>query len=54
MNSRLRIAAGPEVERASGAGFGRFRLRHRALPVRDLARASLETSSPAGGCARRS
>jgi isopentenyl diphosphate isomerase/L-lactate dehydrogenase-like FMN-dependent dehydrogenase len=41
----LRIAAGPDVAHAGGTGFERYRLRHRALPERDLARVSLETSS---------
>jgi isopentenyl-diphosphate Delta-isomerase len=40
----LRIAAGSDVEHAGGTGFERLRLRHRALPERDLARVSLETS----------
>ena len=40
----LRIAAGPDVAHAGGTGLERFRLRHRALPERDLARVSLETS----------
>ena len=39
----LRIAAGPDVAHAGGTGFERLRLRHRALPQRDLADASLET-----------
>ena len=39
----LRIAAGPDVAHASGTGFERLRLRHRALPERDLAGVSLET-----------
>jgi len=40
----LRIAAGPDVAHAGGTGFERYRLRHRALPERDLARVSLQTS----------
>jgi isopentenyl-diphosphate Delta-isomerase len=39
----LRIAAGSDVEHSGGTGFARYRLRHRALPERDLARVSLET-----------
>ena len=39
----LRIAAGPDVAHAAGTGFERLRLRHRALPQRDLADVSLET-----------
>jgi isopentenyl-diphosphate delta-isomerase len=39
----LRIAAGPDVAHAGGTGFERVRLRHRALPERDLADVSLET-----------
>ena len=39
----LRIAAGSDVEHTGGTGFARYRLRHRALPERDLARVSLET-----------
>jgi isopentenyl-diphosphate Delta-isomerase len=39
----LRIAAGSDVEHTGGTGLARFRLRHRALPERDLARVSLET-----------
>jgi isopentenyl-diphosphate delta-isomerase len=39
----LRIAAGPDVAHAGGTGFERIRLRHRALPERDLAGVSLET-----------
>jgi isopentenyl-diphosphate Delta-isomerase len=39
----LRIAAGSDVEHTGGTGFERFRLRHRALPERDLARVTLET-----------
>jgi isopentenyl-diphosphate delta-isomerase len=39
----LRIAAGPDVAHAGGSGFERLRLRHRALPERDLADVSLET-----------
>ena len=39
----LRIAAGPDVAHAGGTGFERLRLRHRALPQRDLADVSLET-----------
>jgi isopentenyl-diphosphate Delta-isomerase len=40
----LRIAAGPDVAHAGGSGFEAVRLRHRALPERDLAGVSLETS----------
>ncbi len=40
----LRIAAGSDVAHTGGTGFARFRLRHRALPERDLSRVSLETS----------
>ena len=40
----LRIAAGPDVAHTGGTGLERFRLRHRALPERDLSRVSLETS----------
>ena len=39
----LRIAAGPDVANTGGTGFDRLRLRHRALPQRDLADVSLET-----------
>jgi isopentenyl-diphosphate Delta-isomerase len=39
----LRIAAGPDVAHAGGTGFERIRLRHRALPERDLGDVSLET-----------
>jgi isopentenyl-diphosphate Delta-isomerase len=39
----LRIAAGPDVAHAGGTGFERLRLRHRALPQRDLPEVSLET-----------
>jgi isopentenyl-diphosphate delta-isomerase len=37
----LRLAAGPDVEHHADAGFGDVRLRHRALPERDLADVSL-------------
>ncbi len=40
----LRIAAGADVAHVGGTGLERYRLRHRALPERDLARVSLETS----------
>src|SRR5918992_4125568 len=40
----LRIAAGSDVAHAGGTGFDALRLRHRALPERDLADVSLETS----------
>lgn len=40
----LRIAAGADVAHTGGTGLERFRLRHRALPERDLANVSLETS----------
>jgi isopentenyl-diphosphate Delta-isomerase len=40
----LRIAAGPDVAHAGGTGFEHVRLRHRALPERDLADVSLQTS----------
>ena len=39
----LRIAAGPAVAHATGAGLGAVRLRHRALPERDLADVELGT-----------
>jgi isopentenyl-diphosphate delta-isomerase len=39
----LRIAAGADVAHASGPGLEAVRLRHRALPERDLADVSLET-----------
>jgi isopentenyl-diphosphate Delta-isomerase len=39
----LRIAAGPDVAHTGGTGFEQVRLRHRALPERDLADVSLET-----------
>jgi isopentenyl-diphosphate Delta-isomerase len=39
----LRIAAQPGVEHAGGSGLDAVRLRHRALPERDLATVSLET-----------
>ena len=39
----LRIAAGQDVAHAGGTGFEQLRLRHRALPERDLAAVSLET-----------
>ena len=39
----LRIAAGPGVSHAGGTGLERVRLRHRALPQRDLADVSLAT-----------
>jgi isopentenyl-diphosphate delta-isomerase len=39
----LRIAAGDDVAHAGGTGLERLRLRHRALPERDLADVSLET-----------
>jgi isopentenyl-diphosphate Delta-isomerase len=39
----LRIAAGADVAHAGGTGLERFRLRHRALPERDLVDVSLET-----------
>jgi isopentenyl-diphosphate delta-isomerase len=41
--AHLRIAAGQDVAHAGGTGFERRRLRHRALPQRDLADVSLET-----------
>ena len=40
----LRIAAGSDVAHAGGTGLEGVRLRHRALPERDLADVSLETS----------
>jgi isopentenyl-diphosphate delta-isomerase len=40
----LRIAAGADVAHAGGTGFEHVRLRHRALPERDLDEVSLETS----------
>ena len=39
----LRIAAGQDVAHAGGTGFEHIRLRHHALPERDLAAVSLET-----------
>jgi isopentenyl-diphosphate Delta-isomerase len=39
----LRIAAGPDVAHTGGTGFEHLRLRHRALPQRDLADVSLDT-----------
>ena len=39
----LRIAAGPGVAHRRGSGLDELRLRHRALPGRDLADVSLET-----------
>jgi isopentenyl-diphosphate Delta-isomerase len=39
----LRIAAGPDVAHRGGTGFEHVRMRHRALPERDLADVSLET-----------
>jgi isopentenyl-diphosphate delta-isomerase len=39
----LRIAARPDVEHAGTTAFEQLRLRHRALPERDLADVSLET-----------
>lgn len=39
----LRIAAGADVAHAGGTGLERVRLRHRALPERDLAEVTLET-----------
>jgi isopentenyl-diphosphate Delta-isomerase len=40
----LRIASGPGVAHSGGTGLEVVRLRHRALPERDLADVSLETS----------
>jgi isopentenyl-diphosphate delta-isomerase len=40
----LRIAAGPGVEHRSGTGLDAVRLRHRALPERDLSAVCLRTS----------
>jgi isopentenyl-diphosphate Delta-isomerase len=40
----LRIAAGPDVAHAGGTGLEGVRLRHRALPERDLADVSLATA----------
>jgi isopentenyl-diphosphate delta-isomerase len=40
----LRIAAGPDVAHAGGSGLEGVRLRHRALPERDLADVTLETT----------
>jgi isopentenyl-diphosphate Delta-isomerase len=40
----LRIAAGGGVEHTAGTGLDRVRLRHRALPERDLASVSLATT----------
>lgn len=39
----LRIAAGPGIEHTGGTGLERVRLRHRALPERDLCDVSLAT-----------
>ena len=39
----LRLAAGPGVEHRSGSGLAAVRLRHRALPGRDLAAVGLTT-----------
>ena len=47
----LRIAAGLEVEHESGTGLDRVRLRHRALPERDLAAVSLATELLGAGLA---
>src|SRR5215204_4299448 len=38
----LRIAAGPGIQHGAGAGLDAVRLRHRALPERDLAEVALE------------
>jgi len=43
-SEHLRIAAGAGVEHRAGTGLDRVRLRHRALPERDLGEISLETS----------
>ncbi len=40
----LRIAARPDVEHTGSTGFAALRLRHRALPERDLDEVSLETT----------
>jgi isopentenyl-diphosphate delta-isomerase len=42
-SEHLRIAAGPGVEHTGATGLSAVRLRHRALPERDLAVVSLET-----------
>jgi isopentenyl-diphosphate delta-isomerase len=42
-SDHLRIAAGPGVEHAGLTGLAAVRLRHRALPERDLGAVSLET-----------
>src|SRR5919199_914897 len=39
----LRLAAGPGVQHTVSTGLERVRLRHRALPERDLASVSLRT-----------
>ena len=51
----LRIAAGADVAHTGGTGLERFRLRHRALPERDLARCRWRPAARrAAGGARRS
>jgi isopentenyl diphosphate isomerase/L-lactate dehydrogenase-like FMN-dependent dehydrogenase len=48
----LRIAAGPGVSHAISSGLAGVRLRHRALPERDLADVSLDTVLLGARCAR--
>jgi len=38
----LRIAAGPGIQHGAGAGLDAVRMRHRALPERDLADVALD------------
>ena len=50
----LRIAAGPGVKHAGGSGLESVRLRHRALPERDLADVRLDCACSAPGSPLRS